>query len=253
MGFLSRKKVNNETTQNTTNNQTNVGIEDVDGIAIVGDGNTVTDHGAIDAALDAVSISHINALEFVGGGVDRVLDSNDDALRRVLESNDDAREDSFELVGGTVRRVLDSNDDARRDSFELVGGTIGRTLEVVDDVVEVLDDNTERVLDASADARRDSFNFGAGAVNASFAAIEAARQDAADARVEAFELTAGAFGTVIDEVRENTTLVTGAFESTLDTAVESARSEAARGTDKIMEVAMLAVLVVGLIAVFTKT
>ena len=131
---MSHSENKPKSTQTTSNVVTNLNIQDTDGVTVVGDGNTVTDFGAINAALDigieALRMGDANlrtASDLAGRGLDTALDATRSALDfsdSVVSSNESIARDSIQHIADFGGVALGESLDFARDVFEGAGNAL---------------------------------------------------------------------------------------------------------------------------------
>lgn len=231
----SSSKTNQKQTTSNTSNQIN--LEDIGGSAIVGNGNNV-------------SYSDFGAIE-IGGNV----------AMRSLQSVDNIVDDSYSLVGGALNKAVDSVNSTVDKSYQLVGGafnsanelsknalsdSLGFASDNVDDVltfaggaqIEANSIAREAMMDAenarreASIAQQDALNTVAANVDKTIAGNNAARESA-------FMFGGGVVDSSIDAIADNAertqALLTNFAGQTIQTAVQSTKSESAQAVDKIID------------------
>lgn len=106
-----------ESTSTTTNTTHNIALEDIEGGAIVGEGNTVTltDHGAMAAAEEIAGTAH-DALQEVGeASIEKMAVVSSDALGTVeqvagdaLDSNQSVSESAFLSMQSVTQQAMNA-------------------------------------------------------------------------------------------------------------------------------------------------
>lgn len=222
----SKSRSETKQSQSTSNLSQQINLEDIGGSAIVGDGNNVnySDYGAIE----------------IGGNV----------AMRSLQTVGEVVDDSYQLVGGTVNKAIDSVNNTVDDSYQLVGGAFNKAFDFgagnVDDVltfaagaqIEANSIANEAMADAAA-ARREASIAQQDALNTVAANVDKTIAGNNAARESAFMFGGGVLDSSIDAIADNAertqALLTNFAGQTIQTAVQSTKSESAQAVDKIID------------------
>lgn len=149
---MSVSKPKTTTSQASVVNTTNIGVEDVSGISIIGDGNRVTstDYGAIDAAGNFANAALDVGLEALRMGSDN-LDRSLSFAGRATDAIVDVNRGAFDFGSSVVSDALSSQRDAVREISQFGGVAIGEVAGANREALNAVLDAGSGVLDFARD------------------------------------------------------------------------------------------------------
>lgn len=179
---MSHNENRSRQTQSTTNNVTNLNVQDTDGVTIAGSDNvtvTTTDHGALDAARDfansaldvgveALRMGQTN-LDTAAGLAGRGLDTALDATRGALDFSDSVVRSNERVASDAISRIADFGGvaigEVRGFGDSALGEVSGISREAINSVLDagagVLDFASgifDRAIDAQANLAGQNLN-----------------------------------------------------------------------------------------------
>lgn len=191
---MSHSENKPKTSQTSSTVVTNLNVQDTEGVTVVGDGNTVTDHGAVAAALD-VGIEALrlggdgldSSLSFAGRSVDAIVDVNRGAFdfgRDALDANSDISRTAIAEIADFGGRALGEVSTFGRDA-------LGEVSDFGRDSMESVLRAGEGVLDFARDIFADSLDAQKGLTESNLTGLTTLAKQTSESADDRVTRTAG--------------------------------------------------------------
>lgn len=217
--------------QSSTAASAQTGVEGDDNI------QNVINLGTIGAGKKSTINLELEQTDF--GAVQGALDTVDEAIA----ANERARLDALEFAAGTLESTAVTVRDTTSDALEFSAGAFQEASGLIEGGITAINESLQQVNKSNLQATQDALTFGAGA-------IQETLDFTLETQVKTLDIVEGIVDDTLGNVAQSTESTLASLASaqtqTIDAISETTKTETTQSFDKLVTVAAIALVVVGL-------